>query len=87
MLALLSSPTDRERQLFTSFTTTTNAVVLHTDGSLLPSMLSGMWLTFQVCPPSVLVRVSTRSRASPACPRLVFTLVAAISVPDVAVSV
>ena len=38
VLPLLANPTDRERQLFTSFTTTTNAVVLHTDRSLLPSV-------------------------------------------------
>jgi len=37
VLPLLSDPTERERDVFSRFSTTTNEVCLHTDGSLLPS--------------------------------------------------
>jgi len=37
VLPLLASPSDRERDLFANFTTTTNIAVLHTDASVLPS--------------------------------------------------
>jgi predicted NAD/FAD-binding protein len=36
VLPLLGDPTDREREVFQSFTTTTNLVWLHTDASVLP---------------------------------------------------
>ncbi len=36
VLPLLSDPTDRERDVFARFTTTTNAAWLHTDASVLP---------------------------------------------------
>ena len=37
VLPLLADPSDRERDLFSGFTTTTNIVWLHTDGSVLPA--------------------------------------------------
>ena len=37
VLPLLEDPTDRERDVFRQFTTTTNAAWLHTDASVLPS--------------------------------------------------
>ncbi len=37
VLPLLSDPTDREREVFARFTTTTNLVYLHTDTSFLPT--------------------------------------------------
>ena len=37
VLRLLSDPTDRERDVFGGFTTTTNLVCLHTDTSFLPT--------------------------------------------------
>jgi predicted NAD/FAD-binding protein len=37
VLPLLADPSDRERDVFSSFTTTTNAVWLHTDASVLPT--------------------------------------------------
>jgi predicted NAD/FAD-binding protein len=36
VLSLLADPTDRERDVFAGFTTTTNAAWLHTDASVLP---------------------------------------------------
>lgn len=36
VLPLLADPTDRERDVFSRFTTTTNVAWLHTDGSVLP---------------------------------------------------
>ena len=36
VLPLLADPSDRERDVFSCFTTTTNAAWLHTDGSVLP---------------------------------------------------
>lgn len=38
VLPLLSDPTEHERQVFSNFSTTANAVVLHTDRSLLPAL-------------------------------------------------
>ncbi len=37
VLALLADPSDRERDVFSSFTTTTNVACLHTDASMLPA--------------------------------------------------
>ena len=37
VLPLLADPSDREREVFSAFTTTTNIAVLHTDRSMLPA--------------------------------------------------
>jgi predicted NAD/FAD-binding protein len=37
VLPLLADPSDRERDVFSAFTTTTNVAWLHTDGSMLPA--------------------------------------------------
>ena len=36
VLPLLADPSDREREVLSNFTTTTNAAWLHTDASVLP---------------------------------------------------
>ena len=41
VLPLLADPSDREREVFANFTTTTNVAWLHTDASVLPRAAAG----------------------------------------------
>ena len=41
VLPLLADPSDRERDVFARFTTTTNVAWLHTDASVLPGAARG----------------------------------------------